>query len=615
MASHPLQRLSVMVGPLFTKELLVTSRRGKYYMLRFAYAAVLGLLVSLVWLANIESYRGTGASSIAQMSEMGKNVISFTMCFQFGVAQFVAIFLLSSAVNEEIYQRTLVPILTTPISYWQIILGKFLGKLLHVAILLAISLPLLGVIRVLGGVPWDYLLAGVCITITASMFTGSVGILFSVINRRTYLAIFSALGVVVGVYVVLGVLLLLISGIVQAIFGSGGFSVVLYGNPIGAMVYETMHLLNPATVVSGFYWPVHCVLMLGMAFSVLCLAQDIAHRTALRKAVGVQTARLDHTMVVGPGGTLVPVLTPVAAESPHAGPRTRKRKLFKGRGWNIKRLIGTSPIVWRELRKPLLRDKIVQIVAMCAVAFYLLYTYAILGASGAMASPDTQAFFVCMFLLAGMLCTAMDSATCIAPEKKARTWPALLCTPVSDWHILIGKAGGTVFRCLSVWIFLAVHVLLFTLTGHLHITAVLHVGMVALASAMFLTCAGVYFSAKYRNVVTALLLNLGLAGLLWMLIPIGAQQVGMIFDDTEAAGIAWEANPAVQVGTVVAGATRGVDWNRSADGSLLYRWPYRSCDWGKTTSMVFLYSLLYVLGGLLLAWRAKKMLRRNVFER
>ena len=32
--------------------------------------------------------------------------------------------------------------------------------------------------------------------------------------------------------------------------------------------------------------------------------------------------------------------------------------------------------------------------------------------------------------------------------------PALLSTPVSDWHILLGKAGGTLFRCLPVWLFL-----------------------------------------------------------------------------------------------------------------------------------------------------------------
>lgn len=617
-----LHRLSALVGPLLTKELLVTSRRGKYYMLRFGYAAVLGLVVSLVWLASLEAHRGSDAGSIARMSEMGKSVIRLIMCFQFGAAQFVAVVLLSSAVNEEIYQRTLVPILTTPVSFWQIILGKFLGKLLHVGILLAISLPLLGVVRVLGGVPWGYLLSGLCITITASMFTGSVALMFSVVNRRPSLAILASLGVIAVLYMVVGLVLLLLSAIASSAFGMVGWNVVLCGNPVAAMVYETIHLTNPSVVVPYFFWPVHCAVMLVLTFCVLCLAQDFAGRTALKKAVHVGGAITPEPMsaTAAVTGRLLPALMPGGhavedpeqSDPPWAPPR---RRLLKARGWNIHRLIGTSPIVWRELRKPLLRDKIVQIVTMSAVVFYLLYSYAILGASQAMGEPATQSFFVGMFLIVGLACTALDSATSIAPEKKARTWAALLCTPVSDWHILLGKAGGTAFRCLAVWVFLALHVLLFTLTGHLHPIAIVHVGLIALGSNLFLTCSGVYFSARYRNVATALLMNMGMVGMLWLLIPLGARQIGVIFDIPGTAGLIQEASPLTQAWTTTAGATRVVDWNRAADGSMMYDWPMRRCDALTTTGIVLTYTLIYGAVALLLAWRAKVLLRKNVFER
>ena len=95
MGNFTLKKLTTAVGPLFTKELLVTSRRARYYILRFAYAAVLGLFVALVWLAFIESARHATASyRIAHMSEMGKGIVSSIVCFQFGIAQFVAIVLL-----------------------------------------------------------------------------------------------------------------------------------------------------------------------------------------------------------------------------------------------------------------------------------------------------------------------------------------------------------------------------------------------------------------------------------------------------------------------------------------------------------------------------------------
>jgi ABC-type transport system involved in multi-copper enzyme maturation permease subunit len=457
------------------------------------------------------------------------------------------------------------------------------------------------------------------------MFTGSVALLFSAVNRRPYLAILASLGMVASLYVVVGLVLLMVSGIASAIFGSNGFCLVLYGNPVAAMTYETVHLNDPSSKVSWFFWPIHCAIMLAMTAGVLKIAEIVVRKTALRKAVGAATAIADVSAVTVRAMHAAPVLmpadgSPVAQvfESPHYGRHEdtpHRRRWWKARGWNIQRMIGNSPIVWRELRKPLLRDRIVQIVAMCAVVFYLIYTYAILGASGAMRHGETQAFFICMFLLAGMLCTALDSATCIAPEKQARTWPALLCTPVSDWHILLGKAGGTAFRCLSVWIFLAAHVGLFTLLGFLHPIALIHVGLLAAWSGVFLTCSGVYFSTKYRSVTTALLMNLGLAGLLWVLLPVGANLLGEVFGDSETAANIQAANPIVQAWVVVKGATLTDHYNiRYEDGSLRYDWPGTHYGWLGTTGIMFANTLGYGLAALWLAWRAKRMFRRNVFD-
>jgi ABC-type transport system involved in multi-copper enzyme maturation permease subunit len=293
--SSTMDWLPNLVGPLFTKELLVTSRRARYYMLRLAYAAILGLVIALAWLTFMESSRGSNAAwSITHMSEMGKQIISFIVCFQFGMAQVVAIVLLSSAISEEIYQRTLVPILTTPISYWQIVIGKFLGKLLHVGLLLAISLPLLGMVRVLGGVPWGYVLAGVCMTVTASMITGAVALFFSVLCQRAYLSILAALGVSVAIYGMVGLLLVVVSAIIQGITSSmTGWNAVLYLNPVAAMTYQTIALNDASVRVPGFFWPIHCLAMLAVVLGMLKLCEVLVRRTALRKAIGMQAARVD----------------------------------------------------------------------------------------------------------------------------------------------------------------------------------------------------------------------------------------------------------------------------------------------------------------------------------
>jgi ABC-type transport system involved in multi-copper enzyme maturation permease subunit len=620
-----LGRARGFVGPLLTKELLVTSRRPRYYLLRFGYAAFLGLLIALVWVAFLESAnRQPAAWRATHMPEMGKGIVSWIVCFQFGAAQLVSIVLLGSAISEEIYQRTLVPLLTTPIGYGQIVNGKFLGKLVHVLFLLALSLPLLAMVRVLGGVPWGYLLAGVCVTVTACMLTGSVAIFFSVLCRRGILSMLATLGVCIGLYGIVGLILLMVSAIATAVAGAGGMAVVLYLNPVAAIAYETVHLNDPSQAVPGFYWPIHCVLMLLATWGMLKLCAVLVKRLAVRKAIGMQagSSALDPvvpTAVQVAAPAILPVLMPVHAteieriklSQPEAQVAWRpaaqpKKRRWKARGWKFRLMVG-SPIIWRELRKPLLRDKIVQIVVLCAVVFYLLYTYAILGASGQLDEPGAQAVFVTMFLLAGMICTAMDAATSIAPEKQARTWPALLSTPVSDWHILLGKAGGTAFRCLPVWVFLIAHVMIFTLFGVLHPLAVVHVLLLTVWANVFLIGMGVYFSTRHRRLTTALLMNVGAALVLWALFPVMAGLLGEAFGDYEISRALLWLNPVVEAIVVSSGACEGGSYG------LEYGWPHGRAEWGETTLLMLAATIVYCAAGLVLAWRAKRMFRRDVF--
>ena len=654
-----LGRLPSMIGPLFNKELLVTSRRPRYYILRFGYAAMLGLFISLVWLALIQpAAHMSAAYRTTKMAEMGKGIVLYIVCFQFGVAQLVAAVLLSAAISEEIYQRTLLPILTTPIAYWQIVVGKFLGKLIHVLLLLAISLPLMAVVRVLGGVPWGFLLSGVCLTVTASALIGSVSMFFSIVCRRAYLSLLATLGVVIAVYAMLGGMTSIAAGILSAVLGTNLWAIVLYPNPVAALIYECVVLTDPSVSVPGFYWPLHCLLVLLMTAGVLKLCEIMVRRSAIRKAIGMQAGpvvAVAQPVWVQPAPAAVPtalaVLMP-ADEAPPAGPppaapaqgqvpppqplyalpayahpryvqpgyvqpaypqRPPKRR-WRPKGWNLKEVIG-SPIFWRELRKPLLRDKIVQIVVMCAVLFYLLYVYAIFAASGSLVRGGAQAGFVVMFLGVGMLCAAVDSATSIAPEKQARTWPALLSTPVSDWHILLGKAGGTLFRCLAVWIFLAAHMLLFTLAGILHPIAILHVTLLVVWASVFLTGVGLYFSTRCRRATTAVLGTVGVALLLWVLFPAMLGFLGEAFGGGTVQRLAGDYllfNPAVQATTVTDGAC---GYSSLPDvASLDYHWPGDSTGALEATLVMLVSTFVYCGAGLLLAWRAKRRFRKHVFE-
>ena len=166
-----------LAGPLFDKELRVSSRRRRNYVLRFAFIMLLSVFVATVWLGVVESEY----SAVFQKSRMalaGKTIITTIVWFQFVTTQLIAIIMLSTSISDEIHHGTLGLLMTTPISSFHIVMGKLFSKLLQIILLLAISLPLLAVVRVFGGVPAHYLLSSLCITLAAVILAGSLSLLF-----------------------------------------------------------------------------------------------------------------------------------------------------------------------------------------------------------------------------------------------------------------------------------------------------------------------------------------------------------------------------------------------------------------------------------------------------
>ena len=130
---------------------------------------------------------------VSRMASVGQAIITAVLWFQFLTSQVIAIVMLSTSISDEIYKRTLGTLMTTPIGSFQIVIGKLASRLLQIVLLLAISLPLLAVVRVFGGVPWGSLLCGLCVTLTAVVFVGSLSLFFSIFTRRAYAAIIEAI--------------------------------------------------------------------------------------------------------------------------------------------------------------------------------------------------------------------------------------------------------------------------------------------------------------------------------------------------------------------------------------------------------------------------------------
>lgn len=612
-----------LTGPLFGKELRVSSRRVRNYLLRFAYIVFLTFFVILVWLSTVK-FQGTAAVQRSRMALAGKTIITTIVMFQFIATQVIAVIMLSTSISDEIYHRTLGLLMTTPIKSLQIVLGKLFSKLLQLILLLAISLPLLAIVRVFGGIPWSYLLSSLCMTLTAVLFAGSVSLYFSINNRRAYVVILKTVGT-------LGVLYVFLPAIIGSVlapamlgnwtriladpgFGSSSHSglIFLHTNPFAAMSFNTRMMLTadivqvlgapfPGAAVPRFYWPVHCALMLGLSALLLARCVRIVRKVALSQATG---------QVFSPGqwpGAKSRRSRKAARQPSQAGePQdvTGSVKPVKG-----------PPVLWKELRAPMIQgpDSRNSRIGLTVAIGALLITYGVCAGQGCLDQNFAHTSYALMFLLMGSVFTLVRSATSITSEKESRTWPLLLATSMSDWQIVLGKAIAVCRRSLPVWLLLAGHLVLFVAIRFIHPIAIVHLSMLVVWLSVFITSVGLYFSARFRRTTAAVVATFAVIVFLWIVIPsLLGFATAIRGDRIHAFRASVSSHPLVQATIVMNGAS-GRRNGRSHLSDLEYTWPHGRLKIGPTSTILLASITAYTLAGLLFAWRAKCRLRKNVF--
>jgi ABC-type transport system involved in multi-copper enzyme maturation permease subunit len=420
-----------LAGPIFDKELRVTSRRRRLYALRFGYVCLLLMVTLNLWLSIVGMSRGPGAVQVARYGEAGRWIAVMVVWFQFLTGQLLAAVLLSDAIGSELRQRTLDVLLVTPVGSVQIVLGKLLSKLLQLVSLLAVSLPILAVARVFGGVPWDYVIAGLCITLSVGVFTGSLSLLASIKARHSYHAV---MVVVLWYLVVWGLLVMPLAWL-----GIGNMtvtSVLRLMNPFIVLGDLTGGVLSGSgRSLSAAMWPLHCLILLAGATVPLAWSVWRVRKVALR----VIPLRVDGT----------------PAKTAASKRRAHRRAII--------RPVIDSPIVWKEgyarrfrtwgrrlLYAGLLTGVLGVIIAVLIIAGVPLYPVFLPILHALQPVFASMAFFFIAQILQLLLVInlAIGAAGAVTKEREARTWPILLTTPLDDYEIIKGKAIAILQRNL-----------------------------------------------------------------------------------------------------------------------------------------------------------------------
>jgi ABC-type transport system involved in multi-copper enzyme maturation permease subunit len=182
--------------------------------------------------------------------------------------------------------------------------------------------------------------------------------------------------------------------------------------------------------------------------------------------------------------------------------------------------VSDNPVLWRELRQPLMARRWQARAASLAVLGMLALLYVLLAASGGsrhspLADPEPQIGFAVIFCALLNLLMCVVSATAIAHEKESDTWALLLATPLSGRQIVWGKLAGLAKRLMWPSVLIVGHFLVFTVFGVINLTTLCIVLWMTFATNVIWLATGLYLSLRLKTVTFAAILNLLLVALLY----------------------------------------------------------------------------------------------------
>jgi ABC-type transport system involved in multi-copper enzyme maturation permease subunit len=175
-----------MLGPIFGREWLTLPRRGRHYVTRTAYLGLLWILGLTAWQAAVGWDRPATLGDTARFSLLLFQILTYV---QLVLLLFFAALSAASSITVEKDRRTFILLLLTDLRNYEIVLGKLLGSLLQIGLLLAGVVPLLMMHLFLGGVSGEQVIQAVTVLAATALAAGSLGVLIALWREKTFQAL------------------------------------------------------------------------------------------------------------------------------------------------------------------------------------------------------------------------------------------------------------------------------------------------------------------------------------------------------------------------------------------------------------------------------------------
>lgn len=182
-----------MIGPILHQELLLGSRRGRLVVLRRLYTSWLILQFSYffagycweIWRSMLAPPQGPGIMDVHASGRFADAYLATLVTQQFLLLFLLAPAFVAGALTDEKSRGTLQYLLTSSLATWEIVLGKLLGRLAHLAILALAALPILCFMSPFGGFDFLSFVGLAAALLVPLVAVGAASMLASVWSRQT----------------------------------------------------------------------------------------------------------------------------------------------------------------------------------------------------------------------------------------------------------------------------------------------------------------------------------------------------------------------------------------------------------------------------------------------
>src|SRR3954470_15017588 len=173
----------MLIGPIFSRELVTAPRRPQHFLYRGVYGTALFVLMCTAWLvlAGTQTIR-----SVGDMAKFGSILFYILAPLQLALLTFLAALRAASSIAQEKDKKTLILLLMTRLTNHELVLGKLLASLLEVLVMLGTAAPIFMLLTLFGGVSGAQVGRVFAVTLATILAAGSLGSTVALAREKTF---------------------------------------------------------------------------------------------------------------------------------------------------------------------------------------------------------------------------------------------------------------------------------------------------------------------------------------------------------------------------------------------------------------------------------------------